>query len=153
MAKLLNIIVTLFVASALAYVSQISANSGEAVYANVVVKIVISVIAYLSVCLFLSKRDLWPPSRWLIVLAVMGTLTWLLLATIYEGYMDYSSLKTRGILDEGQFFRNYLGFAVSRLLLLVPVESLIFLVVFVPFRFVLGIASKAVTRSRMVNPI
>lgn len=140
--KVLCGIVTACTSAFVAFEMQVIADSGGIIYSKIFAKVAIAIISYISVLILFRNKSVWPPSRWLIFLAVVGTFVYLSAISVYEAYFDYLSLKARDVFDSDVFFQNQIKFTLTRLLILVPLNSVVFVIIFASLRLALNFVYK-----------
>lgn len=141
----------LFGATIVAYLAQTIADSGTFIYKEVFHKIIIANFSYLIPFFIFNKRKCSREVLTWILLAVFGTVINTISITVYEGYFDYWANYANGILNFTELLQDYLKILVLRLLILVPIVSIIFLSTAISFYFILKLVDKVLTKLKSLH--
>lgn len=143
-------------ATVIAYLAQRTADSGVVIYGKIFSKIILAAFSYLAVFLMLPKKN-QTSRKWRLpfLLAILGTVANLVLVTIFEAYQAYRVDQTKGISSVKELFQFYLKELILRLLILTPIDALIFFTAFISSYLLLRLVGKTIetlnTRVRRLN--
>jgi hypothetical protein len=137
----LKFLAVLLGATVVAFKTQFVADSGSIVYSNLFIKILIAIFSYGIAFFVLYKKKVRNLLLYFISLAVLGTIINTVCVTIFEGYSDYW-FNADSVANSTGLLQDYLKLSVLRLLILVPINSLIFLIVAVPVYLLMQLINK-----------
>lgn len=138
----------LFGATLVAYLAQTIVDSGTINYKRLFLNLLIANFSYLISFFLLYKKKYSRVLFSIITVAVVGTVINTICVTISDSYFDYWSAKDNGVLNFSEFFKDYLKTFILRLLVFVPIDSIIFSITAVSFYFTLKFFDKMLKKSK-----
>lgn len=131
-------ITTLIIAIIIGLQFQLLADSGQVIYSKVLFKVFVSACSYaLSQNLFGNTDEDWYSFKRSILVSLSGSIFLMIGATLLDGYFDYWSQKTLGILVFSEFISFWIGDLVMRILVLSPIISIFFIALYNAIRLLL----------------
>lgn len=124
---------TIIAAAVIGLTLQWIADSGDLDYYRLLLKIALAILAYSVVVFGLNARNVagW---KFIVSLAIFGTIINFFLATIVDGYFSYLSDRGLNILNMRELGLSFLGTLILRWIVLTPIFAAIFAAVWLPLR-------------------